>query len=266
MTQGDELPEKKLSVRIELSGGVAEIVLARPEVLNSLDAAMVGEFHRALDQAAGARAVLIRGDGRGFSAGRDLSNAEPLSEDAAAILRDVFNPLIERIALFPAPTVAAVHGPCLGVGFGIAMACDLIYCAAKTRIGSPFANIGAVLDSGGHAALLARVGPHRALELIYTGRLLDGTEAAAMGLVNAVFADDQLLIEVGALVAKIASGPTGTFVRSKRLIRRLLDEHVALGEALDAEAAEQGEAAGTPDYVEGMTAFLEKRSPTFTGW
>jgi len=256
---------ENVTIRIETADGVAEIVLDRPEVLNSLDEAMVDEFHRALDQAHGARVVLIRGEGRGFSAGRDLSNAEPLSEDAAAILREVFNPLIERLALFPAPTVAAVHGPCLGVGFGIAMACDLVYCAAKTRIGSPFANIGAVLDSGGHAALLHRVGPHRALELIYTGRLLDGVEAAAMGLVNAVFTGDELLGEVRAIVAKIATGPTGTFIRSKRLIRRLLDEQLPLDAVLEAEAVEQGAVAGTSDYVEGMTAFLEKRSPNFTG-
>lgn len=255
-----------MTVRMELLDGVAEVVLDRPEVLNSLDDTMVDHFHRALDRAEGAaRAVLIRGEGRGFSAGRDLSNAEPFTEDAAAILRNVFNPLIERIALLPVPTIAVVHGPCLGVGFGIAMACDLVYCAEKTRIGSPFANIGAVLDSGGHAALVARVGPHRALELIYTGRLLNGAEAAAMGLVNGVLPDDQLLAEARVLAGKIAVGPTATFVRSKRLVRQLLDGSVSFAEALDAEAIEQGAAAGTPDYVEGMTAFLEKRAPRFRG-
>lgn len=254
-----------MTVRAELAGGVVEIVLDRPDVLNALDGTTVDEFHRALDQAEGARVVLVRGEGRAFSAGRDLSGAEPLTEDAATILRDIFNPLIERIAIFPAPTVAAVHGACLGVGFGIAMACDVVYCAEKTRIGSPFANIGAVLDSGGHAALLDRVGPHRALEMIYTGRLLDGAEAAGMGLVNAVFADGEMLAEVRAIAARIAAGPTGTFVRSKRLIRRLLDEQLTLAALLDAEATEQGAAAGTPDYVEGMTAFLDKRTPKFTG-
>ena len=179
-----------------VNGRVAEVVLDRPDVLNSLDDAMVAEFHTVLDGAADARCVLVRGEGRGFSAGRDLSTAEPLTEDATAILGEVFNPLIARIAELPVPTIAAVHGACLGVGFGIAMACDLVYCAEKTKIGSPFANIGAVLDSGGHAALVGRVGPHRALELIYTGRLIDGNEAAAMGLVNGVVPDGELLDHV----------------------------------------------------------------------
>jgi enoyl-CoA hydratase/carnithine racemase len=252
-----------MTVRVDVAEGVAEVVLDRPDVLNSLDAAMVQDMHDALDAAADARAVLIRGEGRGFSAGRDLSGAEPLTEDATAILRDLFNPLISRIALLPMPTVAAVHGPCLGVGFGIAMACDLVYCGERTKIGSPFANIGAVLDSGGHAALLERIGPHRALELIYTGRLLTGSEAAAMGLVNGVHPDDGLLDAVRSLVRTIADGPVGSFLLSKQLIRRLRDERVSLAESLDAEAVAQGRVAGTAEYVEGMTAFLDKRRPAF---
>jgi enoyl-CoA hydratase/carnithine racemase len=252
-----------MTVRVDVVDGVAEVVLDRPEVLNSLDSNTVAELHTGLDTAEDARTVVIRGEGRGFSAGRDLSGAEPLTEDATAILRDLFNPLISRIAMLPMPTIAAVHGPCLGVGFGIAMACDLVFCAERTRIGSPFANIGAVLDSGGHAALLERVGPHRALELIYTGRLLTGAEAAAMGLVNAVHSDDSLLDEVRAIARRIADGPVGSFGLSKQLIRRLRDERLSLVDALDAEAVAQGSVAGTPEYVEGMTAFLEKRTPTF---
>jgi 2-(1,2-epoxy-1,2-dihydrophenyl)acetyl-CoA isomerase len=259
-----------VSVRLEIRPGpdgalVAEVVLDRPDVLNSLDDAMVAEFHTVLDGTVDARCVIVRGEGRGFSAGRDLSTAEPLTEDATAILGDVFNPLIARIAELPVPTIAAVHGACLGVGFGIAMACDLVYCAEKTKIGSPFANIGAVLDSGGHAALVGRVGPHRALELIYTGRLVDGNEAAAMGLVNGVMPDGELLDHVRRLAESIAAGPTGTFVMSKRLVSRIVDEHLSFGDVLAAEATAQGAAAGTPDYVEGMTAFLEKRPPRFSG-
>lgn len=268
-----------MTVRVEREGGVAEIVLDRPDVLNAFDGEMVTAFHAALDEVladdvndaddvsdvSDVRVVLVRGEGRGFSAGRDLATAEPLTEDAEAILADVFNPMIARLAELPRPTVAAVHGACLGVGFGVAMACDLVLCAERTKIGSPFANIGAVLDSGGHAALVQRVGPHRALELIYTGRLLDGTEAAAMGLVNAVHPDDELLDAARALAGRLAAGPTASFVRSKRLVRRILDEHLSLADVLAAEAAAQGDAAGTPDYVEGMSAFLDKRAPTFTG-
>ncbi len=251
-------------VRCERVGDVAEIVLDRPGVLNSFDDEMVEAFHQALDRSEGARAILIRGDGRGFSAGRDLSEAEPLTEDAAAILTDTFNPVMARLAEEPRPTVAAVHGACLGVGFGIAMACDIVVAAATTKIGSPFANIGAVLDSGGHYALVHRVGPHRALELIYTGRLLDGHEAAAWGLVNRVVTDAELLDEARALAARIAAGPILSFARSKRIVRRLTDGAVPLAAVLAAEAEAQGESAGTAEYVEGFTAFAEKRRPAFT--
>lgn len=255
------------AVTVHHDGTVAEIVLDRPEVINAFDDAMVSELHQALDDAErhSSRAVVLRGNGRGFSAGRDLSSAEPLTEDAEAILRDVFNPLIARIATLPVPTFAAVHGACLGVGFGVAMACDVVICATKTRIGSPFANIGAVLDSGGHAALVQRIGPHRALELIYTGRLLDGPEAAAMGLVNACVPDDELVSHVREMARRVAAGPTASFTRSKAIVRRIIDEGLSFEQVLAVEAAAQGEAAGTPDYVEGMTALLEKRPPNFQG-
>jgi 2-(1,2-epoxy-1,2-dihydrophenyl)acetyl-CoA isomerase len=254
-----------VSITTNRDGDVAEIVLDRPDVLNSLDAATVRTLHDALETVGDARAVVVRGEGRGFSAGRDLSGAQPLEEDAHAILAEVFNPLIQRVRDLPVPTFAAVHGPCLGVGFGIAMACDVVYAARSAKLGSPFANIGCVLDSGGHAALVQRVGPHRALELIYTARLLSGDEAAAMGLVNAAVDDDELLATVRGLAARVAAGPTATFARSKHLVQRLADGAVPFAEVLEAEAVAQGETAGTPDYVEGITAFLEKRKPAFTG-
>ena len=179
-------------ILVDIDEARVTITLNRPDVVNSLDEAMVAALHDALDRCADARVVVIRGSGRGFSAGRDLSNATPLEEDARAILADLFNPVVARLRDLPMPTIAAVHGAALGVGFGIAMACDIVIAAERSRLGSPFANIGCVLDSGGHAALVQRVGPHRALELIYTSRLLDGSEAAAIGLVNEAVADDDL--------------------------------------------------------------------------
>lgn len=250
-------------VRVDRLGPVVELVLDRPDVLNSFDDAMVAGMHEALDEAADARTILIRGEGRGFSAGRDLSGAEPLTEDATAILVQTFNPLIARVADLPVPTVAAVHGACLGVGFGVAMACDLVVAARRSKIGSPFANIGAVLDSGGHHALVHRIGPHRALELIYTGRLLDGDEAAAWGLVNRSVDDDSLVDEARSLAARIAAGPVASFARSKRIVARIADGSMSFADVLTAEATAQGESAGTPEYVEGFTAFAEKRPPNF---
>ncbi len=253
------------TIIVERDDGYATLTLNRPDVMNSLDTDAVEQMHAGLDDCDGARVVVIRGAGRGFSAGRDLSSAQPLEEDARAILGELFNPLIARIRTLPMPTIAAVQGPALGVGFGIAMACDLVVAADKSRLGSPFANIGCVLDSGGHAALVQRIGPHRALELIYTSRLLDGTEAAAIGLINEVVASEELDARVEELAQRIANGPTAAFAASKRIVHAVADGTADFDAVLEAEAEAQGALAGGHDYVEGIGAFMEKRTPDFIG-
>jgi 2-(1,2-epoxy-1,2-dihydrophenyl)acetyl-CoA isomerase len=254
-------------VLLSIDGGVAELVLNRPDKMNAMNLAMVHDFVEALRdaEAGGARAVLVRGEGRAFSSGRDLADADPAHEDGEAILRDIFNPLIERTADCPIPTIAAVHGACLGTGLGLALACDVVYAADDARIGSPFARIGAVLDSGAHAAFVSRVGPHRALELIYTGRLLSGRDAAEWGLVNRSVAGADLLRRTRELASAVAAGPTAAFLESKRIVRAILDEQLSFKDVLVAEAAAQGRASRTHDYQDGIAAFQEKRKPSFTG-
>lgn len=255
-----------MAVTCTVSEGIAEVHLDRPDKLNSLDEAMVADFHAALDGVGDARVVLVTAAGRAFSAGRDLSDAEPLTEDAEAILRDTFNPLLSRIAELDVPTIAAVQGACLGVGFGIAFACDIVLAAADAKIGSPFAKIGAVLDSGAHRYLVERLGPHRALELIYTGRLLSGEQAAAIGLVNASVPAEELADAARAMAAGIAGGPTAAFTESKRIVRQIAGGGLSsLADVLAAEGAAQGRIARSADYAEGITAFQERRAATFQG-
>jgi 2-(1,2-epoxy-1,2-dihydrophenyl)acetyl-CoA isomerase len=253
---------------LTVDGGLAEIVLNRPDKLNALDeaGARVVRDRLAEAAAAGVRALVLRGEGRGFCAGRDLSTSQPLDEDGEAILRDHFNPLFADLAAFPAPTFAAVHGAALGVGLGLALACDVTYVADDARIGSPFARIGAVLDSGAHHFLVARIGAHRTLELVYTGRLLSGAEAAAWGIVNRALPAADLVATVRAMAVTTAAGPTQAFLASKRIVGRIANgDAPTLDAVLAAEAAAQGAASRTADYREGMTAFQEKRSPSFTG-
>jgi enoyl-CoA hydratase/carnithine racemase len=254
-------------VTYTLDGQVAEIALSRPDKLNALTLEMVEQLHAGLHAAEteGARALILRGEGRAFSAGRDLTGVEPTSDDAERVLGDVFNPLIRRVREFPAPTFAAVQGACVGVGLGLALACDVVVAAEDARIGSPFARIGAVLDSGGHAFFVERLGSHRALELIYTGRLLSGTEADAWGLVNRCVANDRLLDEARGMAAAVAQGPTLAFQTSKTLVHRIQDERLTLEEVLGAEAAAQGAVSRTADYGEGFSAFQAKRQPHFSG-
>ena len=254
-------------VLLSIDSGVAELVLNRPDKMNAMNLAMVHDLAEALNEAeaGGARALLVRGEGRAFCSGRDLADADPLHEDGEAILRDIFNPLLERMATIAIPTIAAVQGACLGTGLGLALACDIVYAADDARIGSPFARIGAVLDSGAHAAFVSRVGPHRALELVYTGRLLSGREAEQWGLVNRSVAGADLLRRTRELAASIARGPTAAFLESKRLVRTILDAQPSFREVLAEEAAAQGRASRTHDYKDGISAFQEKRRPSFTG-
>lgn len=250
-----------------ISDGVAEVVLNRPDKLNAVDDALVAGLHAALDDisGSGARAVILRGEGRAFCAGRDLAGADPMNEDGEALLTDVYNPLVELVADLPVPTFAAVHGATLGTGFGLAFACDVVIAGESTKVGSPFANIGAVLDGGAHHVLVRRLGAHRALELIYTGRLMGGAEAAELGLVNRCVPDEELLDTVRSMAATVAAGPTLAFAASKRIVRMIEDEQLGYRQVLGAEAIAQGQASRTEDYAEGMTAFVEKRRPTFRG-
>jgi 2-(1,2-epoxy-1,2-dihydrophenyl)acetyl-CoA isomerase len=255
------------AVLLTIEAGVAELVLNRPDKMNAMNLAMVHGISESLDAAeqAGARALLVRGEGRAFCSGRDLADADPLHEDGEAVLRDVFNPMLERMAGIGVPTIAAVQGAALGTGLGLALACDIVYAADDARIGSPFARIGAVLDSGAHAAFVSRVGAHRALELIYTGRLLSGREAAEWGLVNRSVAGADLVRRTREMAAAIARGPTSAFLESKRLVRSIADGAAAFADVLAAEAAAQGRASRTHDYQDGISAFQEKRKPSFTG-
>ena len=253
-------------ILLERDGDLAELVLNRPERRNALDGPSRAVLGAALDELEKnpPRALLLRGEGKGFCAGRDLSDAEPLTEDAEGILQSM-NPIIARLHGLRCPTVAAVQGAALGFGLGLALACDLLVVGENARIGSPFAAIGAVLDSGSHLFLCSRIGPTRTLELVYTGRFLSGAEAVEWGIATAVHPDDELLDSARALSAAIAAGPTAAFALSKELVGRITGGGLTLDAVLTAEAAAQGAAGRTRDYGEGITAFQEKRKPAFTG-
>ena len=247
--------------------GVAEITLNRPEKKNAVSVAMLAELRERLDEAqrAGARALILTGAGGSFSAGRDLAGVDFEREDIGVFLREDLHPLLKRIMEFPAPSFAAVRGPCLGLGLGLAFACDVVYAADNAQLGSPFGRIGGVLDSGGHWHFMQAIGPHRTLELIYSGRLLSGREAADWGLVNRAVAGSEVLAEVRALARRVATGPTAAYVASKRIVLDMQIAPVGLDALLEAEAQAQSAAARSHDFREGVGAFNEKRAAKFTG-
>ena len=255
-------------VLFDVDGSIAEVVLNRPDKLNALNDSALSALRSVFEDLGGRseiRAVLLRGEGRAFCAGRDVVGVDPATDDARSVLADQVHPILRAIAAVPVPVVTAVQGACLGIGLGLMASSDIVYGATSMRIGTKFARLGAVLDSGGHALLVDRLGPHRAMELIITGELLDGVEAARVGLISRVVADEDLLTATRELVQEIANGPTATFTRSKKIITALREQRGGNDDFLDAEAEAQGAAGKTTDYIEGFAAFRERREPIFTG-
>ncbi|WP_458781209.1 enoyl-CoA hydratase/isomerase family protein [Arthrobacter sp. D3-16] len=259
-------------ISLSINNGVAEVVLNAPHKLNSLDEQALADLSQAYDDAAAAasrgdvRALLLRGEGRAFCAGRDIQNVTPESDDAAAYLGGLVEPLLKKMSAFPAPTFAAAHGACLGVGLGLLLATDVVYVAENAKFGSPFAKLGATLDSGGHWYFTERLGMHRTLDLIYTAELMSGTEAVAKGLFSRAMPADELLETTRGIVSRVATGATGAFVTSKELVAHIRDQRLGLWEAMQEENAEQARLCKTDDYAEGFRAFQEKREPKFTGF
>lgn len=254
-------------IDLEIDGAVAKIALNAPGKRNALDETALSELRTAYDeaQAAGVRALMLSGEGPAFCAGRDISAVDPRDDDVMGYLEGLVTPLLRRMSEFPAPTFAAAHGACLGVGLGLLIATDVVYVSDSARIGSPFAGLGATLDSGGHALFYERLGAHKTLDLIYTARLMSGTEAVQSGLFSREFPADELYDRTLEATERAAAGATEAFLASKALVGRLRDERMGLWESVAIENASQAALCDTDDYREGFDAFQQKRAPRFTG-
>lgn len=263
-----------MTIHYEIAPGehpIAEIVLDQPATLNALAESDVAELRRVLARAtadAEARrigALILRGEGRAFCSGRDISAVDPASDDAAAYLGEIITPMLREISRVPVPTFAAVHGVCLGVGLGLVLACDVAYVAEDARFGSPFARLGAALDSGGHHLFVTRLGAQRAMDLILTGDFLSGREAVAAGMFSRALPSSELLEVTRRTAAQVATGAPLAAAAARRLVHAVRDERLGLWDTIARENTLQGELCSSADYREGFAAFQEKRSPVFEG-
>lgn len=254
-------------IELNIAEDVAEVVLNAPKKLNSLGAEDLAELSAKLDEAAAARvkALFFRGEGRAFCAGRDIAGVDPKTDDVADFLGNRVTGVLQKISEFPAPTFAAVQGACLGVGLGLGIATDVVYVAENAKIGSPFANLGATLDSGGHWFFTERLGTHRTLDLVYTAEFMSGREAVEQGLFSRWVADQDLLEFTWERVRRTAAGAQLAFATSKALVQQIRDQRIGMWESIADENKAQGELCLSEDYAEGFKAFQEKRKPEFKG-
>jgi 2-(1,2-epoxy-1,2-dihydrophenyl)acetyl-CoA isomerase len=260
------------TVELLLADGVATVTLNRPQALNAWNKQLGLDLLAALDRVAAdeqARAVVITGAGRAFSSGADLKDAggEDLTPegrpDVYKVLTERYHPIMQAIRELEKPVIAAVNGPAVGIGCSLALCCDLIVAAQSSYFLLAFVNIGLVPDGGSSLFVPSRIGMARASELALLGERLPAERALEWGLVNRVVADERLAEEVAALAARLAAGPTRAYAGAKRQLNSWL--YARMAEQLELEAQIQREMAGSDDFVEGATAFAEKRPPRFSG-
>ncbi len=255
-----------MSVEYQLSGDTAVITFARPDRFNAIEATLSAGLVGALDRAASeARAVVITGAGKAFCSGADLADlVEDYRRDGPDLhgrLESVFHPMVNALVNAPVPTVAGVNGVAAGAGLGIALACDIRVMAQSATLTSAFTAIGLVPDSGTTWWLPQMVGISRALELTMTNRRVGAEEALALGLCSEVAPDENLVERAVALASSLADLVPDSLVTTRRLIRDASGS--SLNAALEAEQREQGRLGKTPEHLEGVNAFLEKRKPDY---
>ncbi|HEX4279236.1 MAG TPA: enoyl-CoA hydratase-related protein [Solirubrobacteraceae bacterium] len=254
----------------EQTGGVGRLTLNRPESLNAWTPQLGIDLRAIIERDAAdesVRAVLITGAGRGFSSGADLkSGFEPADDGMPNLykeLHDIYHPVIAGLRRLEKPVVAAVNGAAVGIGCSLALACDLIMAGDSAFFGLAFVNIGLMPDGGSTAFVPPAVGRARAFQMAMLGERIPAPQALDWGLVNWVYPDDRLMDEAEALVEKLAAGPTRSYAASKRALNRFI--YGDLDAQLDLEAELQHALGRTRDFFEGTAAFVEKRTPAFTG-
>ncbi|WP_298492207.1 2-(1,2-epoxy-1,2-dihydrophenyl)acetyl-CoA isomerase PaaG [uncultured Maritimibacter sp.] len=247
-------------------GDWVEVTLNRPDRLNSFTEEMHLALRAALDSAAGKRCVLLTGAGRGFCAGQDLGDRDPRKMtdiDLGHTVRTLWAPLVRQIRALEMPVICAVNGVAAGAGSSVALACDMVFAGASAKFIQSFANVGLVPDTGGSFSLTNLLGPARARGLSLTGEPLKAEQAADWGLIWKCVPDEELMDTARAQAEAFAKGPTFGYAQTKKAIQAA--ETNTMDAQLDLEAELMFQCGRSPDYAEGVGAFLDKRKPVFTG-
>lgn len=265
MDHGDIMSQ----IAVSSSDGVATVRLNDPDSMNALSVPIAAELERViagLSEDRTIRALILTGTGRAFCAGGDVQSFYDNRDNPAEVMQAVLDGLhgaVGRLIDAPFPTLAAINGVVAGAGMGIALATDLAVAAESAMFTMAYTGIGVSPDGSSTFFLPRLVGTRVAMEMILTNRRVSSAEALSLGIVNSVVPDSELKETSKALAAKLASGPTLAYVRARKLIRSSLGADPFT--QMNAEAAGILAAGETRDFYEGISAFIEKRPPTFTG-
>lgn len=248
--------------------GVQTLTLNRPNVFNSFNRSMAFQLQAELDRCSTEptiRAVVLIGEGRAFCAGQDLAEATiPDGPTLQQIVSEHYNPIILKIRQLEKPVIAAVNGVAAGAGANIALACDLVVAKESAAFIQAFSKIGLIPDSGGTFLLPRLVGIQKAMALMMTADKISAKEAEQMNMIYKAVADDQFNAFVSELAQRLAQMPTTGLGLTKRALNASLNNDLTTQLALEEKL--QTEAGQTHDFKEGVTAFLEKRKPSFKGY
>jgi len=251
----------------EVQDGVGILTFNRPKVLNALNAKTIEELDeavRTVERDRAVKALVLTGAGeKAFIAGADIAAMATMTPAQARAFAERAHGVLERLALLPVPTLAAVNGYALGGGCEVALACDLVYASEAARFGQPEVNLGIIPGFGGTQRLTRRVGLMRALEMILTGDPCPAAQAKEIGLVLDVLPADKLLPHAVAQARKIASKGPVAVALAKRAVHAGADADLGVANELERQAFASSFA--TDDAREGMRAFTEKRPPQWKG-
>jgi 2-(1,2-epoxy-1,2-dihydrophenyl)acetyl-CoA isomerase len=255
---------------VDKKDGIATVMLNRPDRLNALSLELMSELLKALDeidQDAAMRCLLITGAGRGFCSGADLASGDLTSDggmpDLGKALHDRYHPVIRKLAAYRMPVVCAVNGPAAGAGMSLALCGDIVIAAKSATFLQAFGNLGLVPDAGSTFFLPRLAGTARALGLTMLAEKLPAETAAQWGLIWQCVDDAELMPAALKVATKFANGPTVGLAQIRKLIRQSATN--GLDAQLEAERESQVIAGRTRDFIEGVTAFLQKRTAKFTG-
>ncbi len=259
------------TVRTETKNGVFWITLNRPDKLNAFNEQLGNDLLEALkegEKSPEVRCVVLTGEGRAFSVGEDLNTSRSAYESGKTVpfgdvLKNKYNPIVQRIRKMDKPVMAAVNGVTAGAGLGLALACDLRAASDKATFHEAFIKVGLIPDAGTSFWLPRILGPGKAMEVGLLGEPIDAGKALDFGLVNWVFPEATFRSEVAKIAERLAKGPTKAMGLTKRALNRAVV--VDMDSSLEYEMYLQDVAGKTRDHVEGVRAFFDKRDPEFTG-